>query len=72
VGNSHTKLLKKRREADLPGVFSCVMNSMGSWGFNSAISAIAMKDGRPVHLCSSSRENWKDPESGERLRILYD
>jgi putative SOS response-associated peptidase YedK len=22
----------------------------------------------PVHLCSGSRENWKDPESGEWLR----
>jgi putative SOS response-associated peptidase YedK len=29
--------------------------------------AIAMKEGR-VHLCSGSRESWKDPESGEWLR----
>src|SRR6201987_3710031 len=28
----------------------------------------AMKDVPPVHLCSGSRENWKDPESGEWLR----
>jgi hypothetical protein len=27
-----------------------------------------MKDGRPFTFAPDSRENWKDPESGEWLR----
>jgi len=30
--------------------------------------AVPMKDGRPFSFAAGSRENWKDPESGEWLR----